>query len=251
MIKFFRTIRRNLISRAQTGIYLKYALGEIILVVIGILIALQINNWNEERLSGKMAQEVYGNLLTSLEQDSIEVQIIIELLTHSLKTQRNLIDGTTPAHLYENNQEDLDNIVGAISSSVMSFFPKTGVYNLIVSNNGMDLLKSNEIKAALINLYDFQYKRYENVDAIIDHKYHYYLGSLIRKEIGLIGEFDSQSEYKIVKHADPGQFKKYYDDLVAECRDIYGVLSTGNNYLIQIRKSISELLHMIRQEMNS
>ena len=47
MIKFFRTIRKNLISEGKTVNYLKYAIGEIVLVIIGILIALQINNWNE------------------------------------------------------------------------------------------------------------------------------------------------------------------------------------------------------------
>ncbi|MBO0329850.1 DUF6090 family protein [[Muricauda] lutisoli] len=49
MIKFFRNIRKSLLNEGKTGKYLKYALGEIILVVIGILIALQINNWNENR----------------------------------------------------------------------------------------------------------------------------------------------------------------------------------------------------------
>src|SRR5210317_368794 len=49
MIKFFRHIRQNLIMENKTGKYLKYAIGEIVLVVIGILIALQINNWNEQR----------------------------------------------------------------------------------------------------------------------------------------------------------------------------------------------------------
>ena len=49
MIKFFRKIRQNLLAEGKTGKYLKYAVGEIILVVIGILIALQINNWNENR----------------------------------------------------------------------------------------------------------------------------------------------------------------------------------------------------------
>ena len=47
MIKLFRHIRQNLLSEGKTGKYFKYAIGEIILVVIGILIALQINNWNE------------------------------------------------------------------------------------------------------------------------------------------------------------------------------------------------------------
>ena len=46
MIKFFRKIRQNLLSEGKTGKYFKYAIGEIILVVIGILIALSINNWS-------------------------------------------------------------------------------------------------------------------------------------------------------------------------------------------------------------
>lgn len=49
MIKFFRKIRYSLMSENKTGKYFKYAIGEIVLVVIGILIALQINNWNESR----------------------------------------------------------------------------------------------------------------------------------------------------------------------------------------------------------
>ena len=49
MIKFFRKIRQNLLSEGKTGKYFKYAIGEILLVMIGILLALQVNNWNEER----------------------------------------------------------------------------------------------------------------------------------------------------------------------------------------------------------
>ena len=49
MIKFFRKIRYDLMGKNKTGKYFKYAIGEIILVIIGILIALSINNWNENR----------------------------------------------------------------------------------------------------------------------------------------------------------------------------------------------------------
>ncbi len=51
MIKFFRKIRQNLLSKGKTTTYFKYAVGEIILVVIGILIALSINNWNSNRIT--------------------------------------------------------------------------------------------------------------------------------------------------------------------------------------------------------
>lgn len=53
MIKFFGRIRQNFLLQGKTGKYLKYAIGEILLVVIGILIALQVNNWNEHRIEAK------------------------------------------------------------------------------------------------------------------------------------------------------------------------------------------------------
>jgi len=49
MLKFFRNIRQNLLSENKIGKYLLYALGEILLVMIGILLALQVNNWNETK----------------------------------------------------------------------------------------------------------------------------------------------------------------------------------------------------------
>ena len=66
MIQFFRKIRFNLMEKNKTGKYLKYAIGEIVLVVLGILIALQINNWNElnkERANEKIIlNEIRDNL---------------------------------------------------------------------------------------------------------------------------------------------------------------------------------------------
>ena len=77
MIKFFRKIRQNLLSEGKTGKYFKYAIGEIILVVIGILIALSINNWNESRKELDSELQLYSNLLSDLnsEYSSIEEQL--------------------------------------------------------------------------------------------------------------------------------------------------------------------------------
>ncbi|WP_299098408.1 DUF6090 family protein [uncultured Winogradskyella sp.] len=69
MIKFFRKIRQNLLSENKTGKYFKYAIGEIILVVIGILIALQINNWNEKRKTNTVLENYYHQIITDLAKD--------------------------------------------------------------------------------------------------------------------------------------------------------------------------------------
>ncbi len=66
MIKFFRQVRQNLLMENKTSKYFKYAIGEIILVVIGILIALQINNWNED----KKSQENERVLIQKLQEEN-------------------------------------------------------------------------------------------------------------------------------------------------------------------------------------
>jgi len=83
MIKFFRKIRQNLLSEGKTGNYFKYAIGEIVLVVIGILIALQINNWNENRITNKTV----NTYLNSLTQEFKDEQGLLDLIIkyHSFK----------------------------------------------------------------------------------------------------------------------------------------------------------------------
>lgn len=66
MLRFFRQIRKNLMEQNKTRSYLLYAFGEILLVVIGILIALQINNWNEYRTQQSISNEAIQSLKTEL-----------------------------------------------------------------------------------------------------------------------------------------------------------------------------------------
>ena len=61
MIKFFRKIRHQLLSENRVSKYILYAIGEIVLVVVGILIALQINNWNEnKKIQNLIALNLYN-----------------------------------------------------------------------------------------------------------------------------------------------------------------------------------------------
>ncbi len=71
MLKFFRIVRKKLIEERQVGNYLFYALGEILLVVIGILLALQINTWNQDRINRNNEQDYLKQLLIELKADSL------------------------------------------------------------------------------------------------------------------------------------------------------------------------------------
>jgi hypothetical protein len=86
MIKFFRHIRKNLLMKNKTGTYLKYAFGEIFLVVLGILIALQINTWNEERKAITSEKSQINNIYEDIQRDVNKIDWIIGQLTNQYTT---------------------------------------------------------------------------------------------------------------------------------------------------------------------
>jgi len=81
MIKVFRKIRQNLLMKGKTGKYLNYAIGEIVLVVIGILIALQINTWNETRKLSNQESLYINRLIAENRSDLTILSAEIERLT--------------------------------------------------------------------------------------------------------------------------------------------------------------------------
>jgi len=100
MLKFFRNIRHNLLLKRQTGKYLKYAFGEIILVVAGILIALQINNWNQTRKQQVLLEQYYNLLLV----DYAKNKAYLDTLSISLKEGIASFEN----YLLEYNKENLE-----------------------------------------------------------------------------------------------------------------------------------------------
>ncbi len=73
MIQVFRKIRRELLTEGKSSKYLKYAIGEVALVMIGILLALQVNNWNE----GLKSNRVKNKFCQQLDNSSIMRQIVV------------------------------------------------------------------------------------------------------------------------------------------------------------------------------
>jgi tetratricopeptide (TPR) repeat protein len=92
MIKFFRKIRQNLLSEGKTGKYFKYALGEIVLVVIGIVIALQINNWNENRKSDTIVKNYYNQILKDLAKDNDRIYSDLYYLESNIALHKDFVE---------------------------------------------------------------------------------------------------------------------------------------------------------------
>ncbi len=92
MIKFFRKIRQTLIAENRFSKYLLYAIGEIMLVVIGILIALQINNWNEGRKLDKRVQQNYHQILEDLKREKDYATFIIDKFEGQRKAYKEYLE---------------------------------------------------------------------------------------------------------------------------------------------------------------
>ncbi|MDO1501171.1 DUF6090 family protein [Winogradskyella maritima] len=101
MIKFFRQIRQNMIHQNRTKKYLLYAIGEIILVVIGILIALQINNWNSNKQELKVLNGYLHNIAENIKTDKINLKRIKSFRDSSIIGSRFFIEmmDTAPVDL--------------------------------------------------------------------------------------------------------------------------------------------------------
>ena len=91
MIKYFKKVRLDKILQNKMGDYYKYAIGEIFFVVFGILIALSINNWNEERKSILNEKNIIKNIVEDLKLDSIHILNSLEQVRSQLKVVDEII----------------------------------------------------------------------------------------------------------------------------------------------------------------
>ena len=106
-MRFFRF--KKLVSM-ETSKYLRYAVGEVILVVIGILIALQINNWNENRKENIVEQTLLKQLLKDFESNDTIIRNGLSEYKKNLKFQNVIIKNTGPNVIKPENEKTLDSI---------------------------------------------------------------------------------------------------------------------------------------------
>lgn len=154
MIKFFRKIRQQLLTEGKISKYLLYAIGEIILVVIGILIALQINNWNEHQRDQKKVIIALKSLHQELVTDSLEMSTVIKNVKDEASHNQNLL-----LRVYS-DASTLDTLVKIVRDE----FSVLWVAHLKYSRSTFDNLKAagsfeilpDSLKLALTDFYSTQ-----------------------------------------------------------------------------------------------
>ncbi|RAJ13186.1 DUF6090 family protein [Olleya aquimaris] len=144
MIKFFRKIRQKLFSEGKTGNYLKYAIGEVILVMIGILLALQVNNWNENRKVQKEIREIYNQIIFELDNDIDELSENLNMYESIKSVFDNVVSDSRTVDLLD------DGLSRIIASSPNTVLNKSGVERLrTISVNDSLSLKVIEMYESL------------------------------------------------------------------------------------------------------
>jgi hypothetical protein len=169
MIKFFREIRQNLHMENKTGKYFKYAIGEIVLVVIGILIALQINNWNSDRISKNVEREYLIGISSNLSDDILELETHFKTDTTKLNAYTYLIRAFNVDKININDPLIITNLYPLFRNNW--FEGQNVVFEDLKSSGKLNIITSDSIKHKVQTYYRFfeeTVKREDVSNAVID-----------------------------------------------------------------------------------
>jgi hypothetical protein len=143
----------------KTGKYLKYAIGEIVLVVIGILIALQINTWNEQRKQKNLEMDYYCQLLEDVKQDLIQIHSQIDKSNERLEASNTLLQ------LLQTDNPKYEDVMPlamkSLSLVTYTLRPNLTAFEDLKSSGNLNILKDNTIKIKITDYYSM-------IDGMID-----------------------------------------------------------------------------------
>ena len=142
MIKFFRNIRRQLIEKENIRKYILYAIGEIFLVVVGILIALSINNWNNNKILRRTELKVYENIKNQINEDRLVLNGVIDY-NKTYYEQYNF----ALQIIERNDRSNIDTLV-QIAPNIYKYsdFNRSGnIFQNLVNSGDLKILKNSNI----------------------------------------------------------------------------------------------------------
>jgi hypothetical protein len=223
MIKFFRRIRQNLLSENRFTKYLLYALGEIILVVIGILIALQLNNWNSYNQQRETEVKYLKEIRENLFKDVSDIDFNIDFNKSKLRSNEIISE-------YLNGRIDTPDSLAFHFSNLL--FATRTLVNMSAYENlktrGLEIITNDSLRQRITKLYEFDFYNAMDFEAKDDHPFQYQI---------LIPEVNNAlriSEFNITEGYPSGLAYPINKDLLLKNHSF-------NNALI-LNKSIRELM---------
>jgi hypothetical protein len=194
MIKFFRKIRQNLIKENKTGKYFRYAIGEIILVVFGILIALQINNWKEEKKYRIVEQSILNNLKEDFIKNQQEIEVLIFANNKYHRNLNKFIEILKSSPKKTNIQ--IPDTLTMVAIAAPTYIPTTSTIDVIISTGNIDLIKNEELKT-LISRFKRELADLSEDEYDVRTMANIQLAPLLSTENDLIDEYENTYAYTI------------------------------------------------------
>jgi hypothetical protein len=148
MIRFFRSIRQNLLAQGRITRYLTYAVGEILLVMVGILLALQVNNWNEGRKRSLFEQEILSLIDQNLESDSLALSNERSKTIQAIALTDRLLQRVAKKHY----SDSLNHWMGKII--YFERFKSRSSGFEVLRSKGFETIANKKLQLALISYYD-------------------------------------------------------------------------------------------------
>ena len=154
MINFFRKIRQRLLTENKFSKYFLYAIGEIVLVIIGILIALSINNWNEGRKERSIEKRMLEELVENLE---FNTEILKNWINANLKNDRSseiiisALEYKLPHHDSLNNH-----FSKSLYIRKLSLISEVGYES--IKNAGLEIIQNKQMKKNIVDLFEGSYQ---------------------------------------------------------------------------------------------
>lgn len=131
----------------KTGKYFKYAIGEIILVVIGILIALSINNWNEQRKINKEEQNALINLKEDFQYNKSQIESLIFSTNRTLQANLKILEFTGKKSK-PNSEVYFDSLINFINAT-KQYFPRNGFLDDLINSGKLSIFKNENLRNKL------------------------------------------------------------------------------------------------------
>ena len=237
MIKFFRHIRKDLMEKNKTTKYFKYAIGEIILVVIGILIALQINNWNDVRKNRNYEQEILFLIDQNLKNDSIA------LSTELFKSKEsNVLTDRLLEQVSLGNYSDSLNIWMGKIISFENFKSQSSAFEVLKSR-GLEVISDNELQLELISYYDESLYRVDEAIEDVEESFKKNWEPIMQEEF---------SDYKWREYAIPVDSKALFkkQSIIRFFKLYKDNRASGEPYLEAALEKISKIRKLSKKHLN-
>jgi hypothetical protein len=257
MIKFFRRIRQRLLAENKASKYLVYAIGEIILVVIGILIALSLNNWKEDLDNRGEETRILNGLKQEFEVNLSEVNRNIKLNTSTVESSIALIELIRSENPFANYRH-VDSLL-YVAYMFGSFDAQTGLIDEVISSGKLSIIKDTELRDRLTSFSGVLDNAEEDYTIRID----YYMDEIIpylSKYIPLVNkdqymDFSSWSDTYKTKKLTESPFKGKYDQIdLLQLENLIAIHKLNNDFVSlnesELKTFFEETLEIINYNLN-